>query len=83
MENNQELKALSMELRTELLKLENALNKLDDNLVLLQNNESMQSVWTGVNAYTSIKGCLAHSDHDKNLLKNLCKCSDYLESLQN
>ena len=72
-----EAKTLSLELQAEVLKYKNLLNKLETNIGLLQTGVN----WNGVNAYEVNQSLLGHFDHDKTLLKNLEKCSDYLSTV--
>ena len=74
---NDEVKALSVELKKEVKKLSDLLNKLETNIGLLQTGAS----WNGANAYDVNQALLGHFDHDKNLLKKLEKCSEDLEAI--
>ena len=74
---NDEAKTLSVELKKEIEKLRNTLNKLESNTVLLQKGE----IWNGTNAYETNKSLTGHLDHDKTLLNKLEKCSESLETL--
>lgn len=69
-----EAKTLSLELQAELLKLKTALNKLENNVVLLQDG----SGWNGANAYDVNQALVGHLDHDRTLLSKLEKCSESL-----
>ena len=53
-------------------------NRFND---IIQDENS--SCWSGENAYKSVQGCLANFDHDAELLKNLNKCSDYVQNVIN
>ena len=72
-----EAKTLSLELQAEVLKYKNLLNNLETNIGLLQTGVN----WNGANAYEVNQSLLGHFDHDKTLLKNLEKCSDYLSTV--
>jgi hypothetical protein len=75
--NADEAKALSLELQVELLKLKTALNKLETNVVLLQDGGN----WNGANAYEVNQSLIGHIDHDRTLLSKLEKCSISLNEL--
>ena len=75
-----EIKALSLELQSEILKLENYLAKFETNICLLQAGDKGKPLWNGNNAYNTISACIGHFYHDKTLLSNLEECSDYLNS---
>lgn len=77
----QELNILALELKTEVTKFQNALSQLETDLGLLQSGDAGKAYWSGPGAHTFLKSCLGNLDHDKNLLKNLNKCSEYLEKL--
>lgn len=78
---NQSEEVLARELKIEILKLENALSQLDADLNLLQNGDFNEVYWNGPGAYSFIKSCLGYCDHNKYLLKQVSKCSDYINSL--
>lgn len=73
---------ISKDLKNEVAKLEKALNKFADDITLLQVGNGASPYWEGPSAYRSLKSCLAHYDHNKKLLDNLTKCSDYLEKVK-
>lgn len=75
-----EAKTLALELETEVLKLKTSLDNLESRLVQLQVGDNNEPYWNGKNAYEFHKSALGHLDHDKNLLSNLEKCSDYINS---
>ncbi len=79
--NKSEVEALSFELKAEVLKLENALRKLELDLGIIQTGNSDGPYWNGENAYLFTRNCSGHFDHDRALLENLHKCSDFVESL--
>ena len=54
-------------------------NKPTEDIIQDENS----SCWSGENAYKSVQGCLANFDHDAELLKNLNKCSDYVQNVIN
>jgi len=72
-----EAKTLSLELQAELLKLKTALNKLETNIVLLQDGSN----WNGANAYDVNQALVGHLDHDRTLLNKLEKCSESLNTI--
>ena len=72
-----EAKALSLELQVELLKLKTALNKLETNVVLLQDGGN----WNGANAYEVNQALIGHIDHDRTLISKLEKCSESLNAI--
>ncbi len=74
--NENESNKLSAELKKELEKLNNLVNKLETNIGTIQKGE----IWNGPNAYESNKSLVGYLDHDKTLLSKLEKCSDTLES---
>lgn len=75
-----EAKTLSLELQAEILKLKNALSKLETDIALLQTGDKNGPYWNGSNAYEFHKAGLGHLDHDMNLLRHLESCSEYVES---
>lgn len=77
--NEEEAKTLSLELQTEILKLKNALNKLETDVAILQTGDVNGPFWNGANAYEFYKASLGHIEHDRTLLKHLEKCSESLE----
>lgn len=72
-----EAKTLSLELQAELLKLKTALNKLETNVVLLQDGSN----WNGANAYDVNQALVGHLYHDRTLLNKLEKCSESLNTI--
>ena len=77
----EEAKTLALELEAEVLKLKTALEGLETDLVQLQLGDNNEPYWNGKNAYDFYKSSLGHLDHDKTLLTNLEKCSDYINSI--
>lgn len=75
-----EAKTLALELEAEVLKLKTTLDSLESDLVQLQLGDSNEPYWNGKNAYDFHKSALGNLDHNRNLLTNLEKCSDYLNS---
>lgn len=75
-----EVKSLSLELQSEIFKLKNYLAKFETNIGLLQAGNRGKPFWNGSNAYATISACIGHFYHDRTLLSNLGKCSDYLNS---
>lgn len=71
-------KDLAKKLNNEVQKFKGSLNKLQEDVDLLQKGDGINPYWNGENAYNWTMSCLAHIDHDKELLKHLEKCSDYL-----
>ena len=65
---------IAKDLKNELDKLEKALDKLSDDLTILQVGNGVSPYWEGPLAYKSIKSGLAHCDHDRKLYDNLLKC---------
>ena len=80
---NNETQLLSLELQKEVMVLRQGLNLLKENIDLLQNGDSKGLFWNGENALNISKSLLGHYDHDKVLLDNVLKCSEYLDSLAN
>lgn len=78
--NKEEAKALSLELQAEILKLKGSLAKLETDVAVLQTGDKNGAYWNGENAYDFHTAALGHMDHDKNLIKNLEKCSEYVET---
>lgn len=79
--NEDEAKALSLELQAEVLKLKTLLEKLESNINALQTGDKNGAYWNGVNAYDVNKSLVGHLDHDKTLLSKLDKCSEHLSSI--
>lgn len=77
---NNDLTLLSNSLKTELLQLEIALAKLETDIAICQTGSDKGPYWNGLNAYGFYKSSIGFFEHDKNLLKNLKKCSEYLDS---
>lgn len=73
-----QVKDLAEKLNSEVDKFRKSLNKLEKDINLLQEGDGTKPYWNGENAYNWTMSCLAHIDHDKELLKHLEKCSDYL-----
>lgn len=76
----EEVKTLSLELQMEISKLKSSLYKLETDIGLLQSGDNNGPYWNGSNAYDVITSCIGHFEHDKNLISNLEKCSDYVVS---
>ena len=74
--NEKDVAILSMELKAEIIKLQVVLDKFEKNLELIGNEE----LWTGPNAYQFFKSGFGNLDHDRELLRNIKKCSNYLDS---
>ena len=83
--DNQELeyKKINAELKTEISKLADALNCLEDDINVLISGDTKGSYWSGHGAYNVLKGCITQIEHNKDLLPNLEKCSSYVDSLVN
>lgn len=77
--NKEEAKALSLELQAEILKLKSSLARFENDVVVLQTGDKNGPYWNGENAYDVYKSSLGHLDHDNNLIKNIEKCSEYIE----
>ena len=76
-----EIKPLILEFKTELLKANNALEKLEKDVEVLQTGDNNGPYWNGVNAYQIMNSCVGHIDHDRYLLCELNGCFDYLASV--
>ncbi len=74
-----EIKKIANGLLKNVNQFENSLAKIQNDLssLLDENNTS----WSGENAYRCVKACSANIDHDRELLKNVRKCSDYVQSV--
>ncbi len=77
----EEAKTIALELEAEVIKLKTALDGVESDLVQLQIGDNNEPYWNGKNAYDFHKSALGHLDHDRNLLNNLEKCSDCLNSI--
>ncbi len=75
-----DVEALALELKAEVLKLKNALTKLELDLGLLQTGNSDGPFWDGENAYLFMRNCSGNFDHNRVLLENLEKCSEYVST---
>ena len=75
------LNKLSIELKTEIKKVTNALSQLETDVHIIQTGDAKGSYWNGLNAYNVIKNSLLQIDQNNDLLKNLNKCSAYIDSL--
>ncbi len=62
----------------EISNFEKVLEKLRNNLILIQDGNNGTSYWNGDLAYGWLKSALAHLDHDIVLDNNLRSCLDYL-----
>ena len=82
-EKNEELVALSENLDLEISKLKLAIDNFEKDMIELQNGDGNKSYWSGENAYMSIKSCLGYLEHNKYLLNELNRCSEYLNNLSN
>ncbi len=78
---NDEIKKVSNDLKVEIKKITDALDKMEKDVSILEAGDDNGPYWNGNTAYTVIKNCLVQLDHNRALLKNLTKCSDYLDSL--
>ena len=76
-----EWKKMANALDKNIKNFEKALAHAKNDLDIIQDENS--SCWSGENAYKSVQGCLANFDHDAELLKNLNKCSDYVQNVIN
>ena len=74
-----EMKKISKNLRKNVNSYVSALDKFYTDVCYLQNEKTV--CWSGPNAYSSIKGCLANIDHDIELYKNIVKCTEYVDSV--
>ena len=79
--SDSELKEFSMSLKDEIKKIRNALSQLETDVAVLQTGDAHGAYWSGPSAYRYIKNCISQMDHDRNLLKELEKCSQYVDSL--
>ena len=72
---------LATDLRKAVLDLEKNLNKLQEDISKLQQGDGKDLYWNGENAIKVNKALMGHLDHDKVLLENVKKCSEYMNSL--
>lgn len=79
--NKDEAKTISLELQAEVLKLKNSLSKLETDIALLQTGDKTGPYWNGNSAYEFHKAGLGHLDHDRNLLRHLESCSEYVKTV--
>ena len=80
--NADHVKQLALELETEIVKLENALIALKEDVVSLQKGDELGPYWNGENALKMNTALLGHIDHDFVLLENVKKCSSHISSLK-
>ena len=78
MSNGNNLEVISSELSDEIERLSDSLQKLEDDLQNMQTGN-----WNGEAAHQTVQDCLEQIDYNKNLVEELKKCSNYLESLKN
>lgn len=76
-----EVKSLILELESELLKVNIALERLENSVELLQTGDKIGPYWNGDNAYQIMNSCVGHIDHDRYLLYELDGCFKYLTSI--
>lgn len=69
---------ISSKLSNEINSLSDSLQKLEDEMKIMQTGN-----WNGEKAYHSVQDCLEQIDYNKNLVEELKKCSNYLETLKN
>ena len=81
MEKNVDLKKVSLELDKEISKLNKSLSKLETDIGLLQFGNNKMPYWNGANAYDVVVSSTGHFYHDKKLLVNIEKCTDYISKL--
>ena len=81
--SNNEMRPILLELETELLKANNALEKLEQSIEKIQTGDKKGPYWNGGNAYQTISSCAGHIDHDRYLLCELDGCFKYLSSISN
>ena len=74
-----EIKKIAKDLRKNVNIYTGSLEKFYNDVCALQDEKTM--CWSGANAYSSIKSCLANIDHDIELFKNVTKCADYVDSV--
>lgn len=79
---DESIKPISLELEVELIKLQEALGKLETTVGLLQTGDKNGPYWNGENAYHFYKSCFAQIDHNYHLYDNLKRCHEYLDSSQ-
>ena len=75
-----DLHLLSLELQSEVAILNHCLALLKENIDMLQNGDGKGLCWNGENALKINKALVGHYDHDMVLLKNVEKCSEYIEA---
>ncbi len=78
---NDDVKKVAAELKVEIKRIKDALEKMESDVCSLEAGDDNGPYWNGSTAYSVIKNCLVQLDQDRALLKNLVKCSDYLDSL--
>ena len=75
-----EKKTLALELQKEISKLETAVYKLETDIITLQSGDKNGPYWNGSNAYDALSACVGHLEHNKTLVDNVKKCSEYINS---
>ncbi len=81
MENDNEIKKLAKSLRKEIDSLKANLDKFKDDVHKIENGDGKNPYWNGTNAYSCVSKSLEQIDYNKNLVNNLNKCVEYLDSL--
>lgn len=80
-DNKEEILKIVKSLKSEVDKLQSALGKFETNVDLIQTGEDKKPLWNGTNAYNVVSKSLTQIDYDYNLLKNIEKCIEYLETM--
>lgn len=78
---NNDINLLAMKLKTEVVRLKNALSQFETDIGMLETGNDKGPYWNGEGAYNFIKSSTGNIDHNKTLVDNLEKCVEYVDSL--
>ncbi len=79
--NKEEIKKIVQELTVSAEKLRKSLEKLEEDVKVIEKGDVNGSYWNGNNAYDCMKTTLLQLECDRDILKSLEKDIVYLESL--
>ena len=80
-DNCRQKRKLVDDLDNQIFKIEVALNSIKESIDAIQVGDGNDPYWNGTNAYNCVNKSLNQIDYNYNLLNNLNKCIEYLDSL--
>ena len=79
--NNNEVSRLINQVQIDTYNVQNTINNIENDIKKIQDGDNNGAYWAGKNAFDCIKTALLQIEYNKDLLSDLEKNMDYLQSL--